>query len=293
MDGVILSRWAMEWDMKIKAANVGRQLEDYRIAVFLDSAGQHTIIEEMQKQLHCIRFIRLPKNTTSFLQPLDAGIIRSVKAHYRRRLLTIYINAYREGSDTPKIEVLHAILLIAEAWDDVTPDTIRNCWAKTEILPVSETADIRADGEGRGRQSRADAEVEKELSDMMSTLGMEESACDFIEAEERDPIPRYDEGATYESMANEVLAEIMSDSSDGDDVDYEEKQPGPSDVDLAEIRRGISGLELFYLSTIVTNLGVKQKEREEVAAVLKKARAHLQRASLERAIQSRINFPKA
>ncbi|GET64012.1 CENP-B homolog protein 2-like [Rhizophagus irregularis DAOM 181602=DAOM 197198] len=66
----------------------------------------------------------LPPNTTSFLQPLDQGIIYSLKAQYRKLLCQNRIQAYdfyEEGDPIPPpIDIFDSINLIADAWKKVS-----------------------------------------------------------------------------------------------------------------------------------------------------------------------------
>ena len=85
----------------------------------------------------------MPKNTTAFLQPCDAGIINSFKCKYKQLFVQNQINAYDnlQNGITKKLSeynVYHALLNAAEAWAMVTPETIINCWNKTSILPPQE-----------------------------------------------------------------------------------------------------------------------------------------------------------
>jgi len=54
------------------------------------------------------------------------------------------IDAYdlHQSLNTPlkQLKISNAITLCAKAWKEVTPDTIRNCWLKTKILPNSDDA---------------------------------------------------------------------------------------------------------------------------------------------------------
>ncbi|CAB5301218.1 unnamed protein product [Rhizophagus irregularis] len=72
----------------------------------------------------------LPPNTTSFLQPLDQGIIYSLKAQYRKLLCQNRIQAYdfyEEGDPIPPpIDIFDSINLIADAWKKVSKKTILN-----------------------------------------------------------------------------------------------------------------------------------------------------------------------
>ena len=49
---------------------------------FLDNVSSHS--PDLVSKFLNIKVVSLPKNTTSRLQPLDAGIIKNFKAHYRK-----------------------------------------------------------------------------------------------------------------------------------------------------------------------------------------------------------------
>ena len=106
--------------------------EKRNVVLFLDNATVHppSLIDKFSN----IKIIFLPKNTTSRLQPLDAGIIQSFKSKYRKRLMRHVLARINEdllASEIAKeIDVLQAIEWVAKAWDDVTAKTIKNCFAK-------------------------------------------------------------------------------------------------------------------------------------------------------------------
>ena len=58
--------------------------ENRKILLFLDNCPSHTRID---KQLKSIKVVFFPPNMTSKLQPMDHGILKNVKIHYRRRIL--------------------------------------------------------------------------------------------------------------------------------------------------------------------------------------------------------------
>jgi DDE superfamily endonuclease len=73
-------------------------------------------------------------NLTSHVQPLDAGIIRCFKAHYRRAFCIRALDHDDAGeSDIYKIDLLEAMLMAREAWNEVSATTIKNCWDHTGI----------------------------------------------------------------------------------------------------------------------------------------------------------------
>lgn len=76
----------------------------------------------------------LPPNTTFLIQPLDMGIIKTLKTHHRGLLVTYILNAIEDDLVTPsisavdissKINILQAIqLFISGSWRKVSSVTI-------------------------------------------------------------------------------------------------------------------------------------------------------------------------
>ena len=81
-----------------------------------------------------IELIYFEPNLTPYVQPLDAGIIRCFKAHYRKAFCARAIDMDDAGEeDIYKINLLEVMLMARQAWDAVSPETIANCWRHTGI----------------------------------------------------------------------------------------------------------------------------------------------------------------
>ncbi|RHY29460.1 hypothetical protein DYB32_005117 [Aphanomyces invadans] len=110
------------------------------ILLLLDNASSHKTIDV---ELTNVRVLLLPPNTTSVLQPLDAGIIAALKRHYQRRQLDYVIS--RLDSESPHlaalsenlyaVDLLTAIRWLDDSWSAVSPKVIQNCWNHTGVLP--------------------------------------------------------------------------------------------------------------------------------------------------------------
>ena len=79
----------------------------------------------------------MPKNTTPYFQPLDQGIIRSLKVAYRRKYVENLVQVFNSLHQTPlQIDILQAIHFIVEAWLELPPTVIFNCWKQAGIHPA-------------------------------------------------------------------------------------------------------------------------------------------------------------
>jgi hypothetical protein len=111
--------------------------QNRHVAFILDNCSAHPA-EELQ-HLENITFFFLPSNTTSHTQPLDGGIIKNFKVHYRRRLCQKRLTCAEAKVDFVW-SLLDASIAAKSAWDEVTPLTIQNCFAatgfKTDVQPT-------------------------------------------------------------------------------------------------------------------------------------------------------------
>ena len=108
------------------------KLPNRNVLLFLDNATGHQ--EPIQKSLTNIKLVFLPKNTTSRLQSLDAGIIRAFKLKYCKLLIKYFISRVDENMKAPDIfkavDILKVIGWVKSVWEEVTPDTIKHCFEK-------------------------------------------------------------------------------------------------------------------------------------------------------------------
>ena len=94
-----------------------------KIVMVLDNCPAHPHVE-----LKNIELAFLPPNTTSATQPMDAGVIRNFKLHYRRILADRRLEAAETGDKDFKWNLLDCLFAVKCAWTLVTPTTIANCY---------------------------------------------------------------------------------------------------------------------------------------------------------------------
>jgi hypothetical protein len=68
------------------------------------------------------------QDCTSILQPLDQGIIRTFKSHYRTKMLQRIIATSDRIELTEDTSLLDALHYVKAAWSNVTSQTIQNCF---------------------------------------------------------------------------------------------------------------------------------------------------------------------
>ena len=117
MTGAIFEGWMRKLDRRMR-------LEGRHMALIVDNCPARPTI-----QMNNIELIFLPPNTTSVTQPMDAGIIKNLKFHYR------YILANRkletsEGAVPFSWNILDAIIALKSAWNKVKPVTVLNCYSR-------------------------------------------------------------------------------------------------------------------------------------------------------------------
>ena len=81
-------------DAKMKSQN-------WNVILFIDNAPCHP--QNLKGKVSNINVCFLPKNTTSHLQPLDAGIIQNFKAKYRKLLLKFVISRVNDKKTASEI----------------------------------------------------------------------------------------------------------------------------------------------------------------------------------------------
>ncbi|HEX4852269.1 MAG TPA: hypothetical protein VFV08_15745, partial [Puia sp.] len=147
----------------------------------------------------------LPPNTTSHLQPLDAGIIATFKAHYRKLFLFHLINQYDGKIPESKMSLKDAAYFVVDAWNAVTATTIQNCWRHTGILANNQEQVQQFDFEALRTQvqvliDRVDIEYAQRLS-----------AMEYINVDMNEP--------AMETMSDDEIVQLVNNKYDDNNAD--------------------------------------------------------------------------
>ena len=103
--------------------------EGRKVALIIDNCPAHPVIENLKS----ITLYFLPPNTTSALQPMDQGVIWSLKSKYRTRIIQKVLAAIDQGKQLLVISILEAMKVLALSWSEVSKETITNCFTKSSF----------------------------------------------------------------------------------------------------------------------------------------------------------------
>ena len=113
-------------------------LEDKAILT-LDNAPSHTKFITSNGNDSNIQCIFFPPNTTSLIQPMDQGVLDTIKRHYRKKFMRTALSEDNESKTLAEVKkiitIKDAIFWSAEAWSEITPHNISSSW--NMILPPS------------------------------------------------------------------------------------------------------------------------------------------------------------
>lgn len=169
--------------------------------LLLDSAGAHNNVD-MYRWKH-LRILRLPPHSTAVTQPLDAGVISAFKRAFLEKLGREMYYA-RNFDQTATISNGCAWTLIPDAWDEIQPSTLRNCFAKTPVLPT----------------------------EMCEALHRQRSTKD-----EQQPKPQHTQGEKYKEQEKAYFEHIIAKVGEGDELDLrvEESRDEQAEKELRQV----------------------------------------------------------
>ena len=111
--------------VKVVDRNFGPQKR--KITVIIDNSPAHPDVPA----LDWVELIFLLPNTTSITQPMNQGIIRSLKAKYRSLTVKKQIDAWEKGNQLPKFSILSAMSMLTKALNSIPEITFTNCLKKS------------------------------------------------------------------------------------------------------------------------------------------------------------------
>jgi hypothetical protein len=141
---------------------------------------------QANEPLRNTEIIYLPPNVTSRHQPLDQGVIRTWKSHWKRKWLQYMIDEFDEGREPVKsMDILKAVRWGIDSWHhDVSLSAIENCWIKSGLLgprfgPETRPRDYREAPHG-AHQEVPETETLEQIERSITTTLIERVAADRV-----------------------------------------------------------------------------------------------------------------
>lgn len=117
-----------QWDAELKK-------KKRKILLLVDNCPAHPNIP-----LNQIKLVFMPPNTSSKMQPMDQGIIHSLKCRYRKIMLIKMIEAMDNGKEF-SLSLLDAVNYVHQAWQEVSKETIANCYKHAGFFETEDDDD--------------------------------------------------------------------------------------------------------------------------------------------------------
>ncbi len=196
------------------------KLQNLMILLFMDNAPVHVI--DCSEALTNIKVEFFPPNSTSCLQPLDAGIIRSFKALFQRLMLSKLVDFIDIDENlsvnqiAKRLNVLDAMRLILRSWNGVSTNCIRRCFAK---------CGFNVEFHGKGEEDTIAAAL------LSGFPELEDVSCeDLVSFDEGQPICRRGLQGD-EEIDNQILEEFLFETKSVDVEEDNDEEAGEEEVE--------------------------------------------------------------
>ncbi len=250
-----------------------------KVVLFLDNAPSHM----MQKSWSNVRVEFLPANTTSKLQPIDQGIIKSLKGRYRSDLAKKYLIALNAGKSVhwlkQEIDLKVACDMIVSAWADVPSLAIINSFKKAGMTkkecrpPGLFDYDRLETGTGFDILER---NVWEQVAQWNHSTAEKVSFMEYIEYEEK--LDQAWSGAT-EFTVDEIVEQYNDPSPEGESDDDDVEVVAPRVQHAADALSHIADLRSFCQRHGIKTDNLDRFERNIVLSKIQKLRqCHIEQA---------------
>lgn len=219
MDSELFEDWVRELDRKFGA-------QKRKIALVIDNCPAHPEVTG----LGWVELIFLPPNTTSITQPMDQGIIRSLKAKYRSLAVKKQIMSLEKNKELPKFTILTAMTMLRQSWDSIPNQTFTNCFKKARMS--TEAAErVLNDQDDPFAGLDIEENIVKELETDLEKL-KENFAIDYrLSADQLVDLDAQTSISGSRSDAD-ILAEVSGSNVITTDEESDTEEPNESDIPL-------------------------------------------------------------
>ncbi|XP_062566571.1 tigger transposable element-derived protein 4-like [Saccostrea cucullata] len=258
-----------EW---LKLLNKQMTRQNRKILLFVDNAPSHPALT-----LSNITVKFFPPNTTSKTQPMDQGIIQTVKLKFRKRQMIHMVKEMERQPDVSgpdllkQINILDAIYWLSSSWKETEASTIEKCFLKAGFISDTSqelTQELHAES--------CDDLDDDDIPLAVLKLSMDLFGCEFNELKEIDETLATCDNAEIDwtKPAHDLLSDINEQGETDDESEEEDMilSQFPNNKELLDcvnkiktfsVHRGCSKLlkNVFQMEELISCL-IVQKERQ-------------------------------
>ena len=224
MNSKVFSDWLQDLNRRMK-------LHKRKILLYMDNVSSHTSSADVSLSNVTVKFF--PANTTSCLQPLDAGIIKTFKVLFRKHLLS-HILARMDSCNSAtelskQVNVLHALNWIVQSWRSISPEKVKKCFTRCGF----KWAEVE---QGDSLFQELAKEELQSMMDTAATLGMETGVTsdDYVNFEDgiqTESLEGWEEDLLEEfRAANNLPGSTADEEVDEEEVPIQEATPTTREV---------------------------------------------------------------
>lgn len=265
MDGYTFQQWFSQQFVPSVEKFLKQKGLPRKALLVLDNASTHPDVEHLQNGE--IKALFLPPNVTSLCQPMDQGVLQTVKKIYRRKLLSSIIQAIDGGMDVihklKKIDLLDVVGWISQSWEEVPAITLVRSWRKL------------LDHAGNEFEEKKDSEGDLNLVDLLRRVpGAEEATEEDVEnwmQEDGNSEPLGDSEIVL-AVTEKDRIEDGSEDEDGDDV-AEEKMSHSDGLQAVEgalryfEQHGASAADILFLRRLRDDAAHRRSQSEKQSKI--------------------------
>jgi hypothetical protein len=254
MTSLLFQEWLLQFDAHMKR-------QQRNVLLILDNAPTHMV---KNLTLVSVKVLFLPPNTTSRIQPMDAGIIAAFKKRYRSFHLANAIDRDAAGEkDLYKVDILKAMRWCRSAWNALAPSTIENCWRHTGLMSAAK--------QPTNVQLTAEREIEDQLIQQIKELKLS-SPLSVEDMAEREA-----EADTHFQFSDSDLVELFTEPAE---------QVSDADDDVIVLERNVERVSIdAKIKAVKLTLDLLLDDPIENEAAIRPVRKVLYRLSSEKAAQ--------
>ena len=243
MTSSLYQEWLQQWDRELRA-------ENRKVLLLQDNFSGHIVPDGLQN----IRVENFAPNLTAHVQPMDQGIIRCFKAHYRAKFIHRAIDNYDRDVTPSKIydiNQLEGMRLADTAWNQVDATTIKHCWHKAGILPDTDssaltpptmpissllnTDNINASASQGDPIANAEQHVESALNELESTGALQHANRMGINM----LLNPADESKLLDDMSDQEICKAVQDLRKEAETPIDNRDDDDAPVDACPTRREV------------------------------------------------------